>query len=99
MLELSDAVRIGVAAAHQAAEYVLDNVVTDRNNPTPEEAEAVTAALCATAATVEFNVRVNLPPDAQEGVRAAIEALSRAMGRKVALLKTAANIANKKEEK
>jgi succinate dehydrogenase/fumarate reductase flavoprotein subunit len=98
-LELSDAVRVGVAAAHQAAEYVIDNLVTKRESPRPEEAEAVTAALCATVATLEFNVRVNLPPEAQEGVRAAIEALSRAMGRKVALLKTAANIANKKEEK
>lgn len=98
-MELSDAVRLGVAAAHQAAEYVIDNLVGSRLEPTPAEAEAVTAALCAASATLEFNIRANLPEEARPRIRKAIEALSRAMENKVSLLRKATDIANKKETK
>lgn len=81
MFSLGDATNLGVAAAHQAADFIIENVVADRLHPTPEEAEAVTAATLAAAATLEMNLRINLPADkqVQNNVRAAIEALSSKM--------------------
>lgn len=99
MLELSDAVRVGVAAAHQAAEYIIDNLVTTRADPTTDEAEVVIAALCSAIATLEFNVRVNMPAEAAPKVRKAIDELSKAMDRKVTLLRSAQQAVNKEHNK
>lgn len=89
MMTLDDIGTLGLTAAHEAAEFIVENIVKDKQNPTPEEAEAVAATLIITITALEMNLKMNLPEAVRHNTRAAIEAMSGVLGTKVSQIRAA----------
>jgi hypothetical protein len=77
MLTSADLGTIALGASSKATQYILECVgVKDLQNPTADEAAAVVQTMAMTLGYIELFLKLHLPAEEQDGVRAFIDTLS-----------------------
>jgi hypothetical protein len=83
-IDNKDLARIAGEAVAVVIEYIKDSIVSGDREPTAEEAEVVVWCIAGTIGHLEAYLKMNLPEPYLHNVRAFLEQMSDAMGKRMA---------------